>query len=417
MPTPHLAAAALAAALPFAHAQPPSFEALDAVVDRAIDERRIVGAVVLVAYEGDIVYRRAAGYADREQGRPMREDSIFRLASVTKPMVSAAALRLVAQGKLDLQAPLTRWLPAFRPRLPAGGTPAITVHQALTHTAGLSYGFMEPADGPYRRAGVSDGLDAGLTLRENLRRIANVPLAYAPGCGWRYSVALDVLGGAMSAATGITLPEIVHQEVTGPLGMKDTGFVVADAARLVTAYQDGTPEPIRMPSPADVPFGESSIRFDPQRAGNADAYPSGGAGMVGTAPDFMTFLLSLRPGATSRVLSSQAVALMMRDHTGPQAQAQGPGWGFGYGWSVLADPELAGTPQGKGTVQWGGVYGHNWFFDPTNDIAAVVFTNTAIEGMSGAFPRDIRDAVYAALAPRLAPERRPAGPFSALGPP
>jgi CubicO group peptidase (beta-lactamase class C family) len=390
-------AVALALAAPLAHAQPPSFASLDASIDRAIEERRIVGAVVLVAYRGRIVFHRAAGLADREQGRPMREDSIFRLSSVTKPMVSAAALRLVERGQFDLQAPVTRWLPRFRPRLADGREPVITIHQLLSHTAGLSYGFMEPADGPYRTAGVSDGLDAGTTLEENLHRIASVPLVYAPGAGWRYSVALDVLGAAMSAATGAGLPEIVQREVTGPLGMADTGFRVTDADRLVTPYQDGTPIPTRMAASAELPFAQASIRFRPGSIGGAEGYASGGAGMVGTAPDFMRFLLSLRPDGRPRVLAPETAALMLRDHAGPQAQTQGPGWGFGYGGAVLDDPRVAATPQGQGTIQWGGVYGHSWFFDPVHDIAVVAFTNTALEGMSGTFPTTVRDEVYGAL--------------------
>lgn len=392
-----LIAATLAATATMAHAQAPDFNALDAVIAKAIEEKRIVGTVVLVAYKGQIVYHRAAGHADREQGQPMREDDIFRLSSVTKPMVSAAAMRLVEQGKLDLAAPVTRWLPQFRPRLPDGSAPTITLHQLLTHTAGLSYGFMERDDGPYRRAGVSDGLDTGIGLPENLRRIAGVPLAYAPGTGWRYSMALDVLGAVMSAATGLSLPDIVQREVTGPLGMADTGFRVVDKARLVTAYQDGAAGPQRMASPAAIAFGDGLIRLSPDRILDAATYPSGGAGMAGTAADFMKFLLSLRPDAARPILQPQTIARMMRDHVGPQASTQGPGWGFGYGGSVLVDPDIAQTPQGKGTLQWGGVYGHRWFFDPEHDLAVVAFTNTALEGMSGSFPTQVRDAVYAAL--------------------
>ena len=397
---------ALAAALPLAQAQPASFAALDTAMTQAIDQQRVVGAVVLVAHQGKIVYHRAVGHADREQGRPMQENGIFHLASVTKPMVSVAALRLVEQGKLDLQAPVSRYLPKFQPHLPEGRTPPITIHQLLTHTAGLSYGLLEPSDGPYRRAGVSDGLDADISLDENLRRIAGVPLAYAPGSSWRYSVATDVLGAAMSAATGDSLPGIVQREVTGPLHMRDTGFHVVDAARLVTPYQDGKAAPVKMPAMADVSFAGAVIRFRPDSIKNAHAFPSGGAGMVGTAPDFMRFLLSLGTGAAHLPVMPNTAALMMKDQVGPQAQTQGPGWGFGYGWAVLDDPALAQTPQGKGTIQWGGAYGHSWFFDPVHDIAVVAFTNTAIEGMAGAFPREVRDAVYAALVPTLSPTNR-----------
>ncbi|WP_019211671.1 serine hydrolase domain-containing protein [Yersinia massiliensis] len=397
MPNPLFVAVFLAIMAPLAHAQLLTFAALDMAIDSAIEDRRIVGTVVLVAHKGEVVYRRAAGFADREQERPMCEDAIFRLSSVTKPMVSAAALRLVEQGLLELRAPVTQWLPDFQPSLLDGRRVTITNHQLLTHTAGLSYGFLEPVTGPYRRAGISDGLDSGITLENNLHRIAGVPLVYAPGAGWRYSVALDVLGGVVSAATGLDLPEIIRQQVTAPLGMADTGFSVTDVTRLVTPYQDGIGGPVRMEQQTDVSFGDGQIRFNPDRVWDVEAYPSGGAGMLGSAPDFMKFLLSLRPSSQSRILAPETVALMMNDHVGLQAQTQGPGWGFGYGWSVLADPKLGNTPQGKGTIQWGGVYGHNWFFDPLHDLAVVVFTNTAIEGMSGEFPREIRDAIYGDL--------------------
>lgn len=153
---------------------------LDAAIDRAIAEKRIVGTVVLVARDGEVVYRRAAGLADREAGKPMAEDAIFRLASITKPIVSAAAMRLVEEGRIALDDPVTRWLPDFRPRLPNGQAPEITLRQLLTHTAGLSYGFLDGEDGPYRRAGVSDGLgEPGMSLEENLERIASVQIGRA----------------------------------------------------------------------------------------------------------------------------------------------------------------------------------------------------------------------------------------------
>ena len=378
-------------------AQPSSMATrIDAVVDQAITEHRIVGTVVLVAYQGRIVYHRAAGLADREQRRGMSEDTIFRLASMTKPLVSVAALRLVEQGKICLNDPVTRWLPDFKPRLADGTAPNITLRQLLTHTAGLSYGFLETEDGPYRRAKVSDGMDqSGLSLEENLLRIASVPLVYRPGTDWRYSVALDVLGGVLSAATGQSLPDIVRQQVTDPLRMKDTAFQVVDPARLATPYQDGQPVPLKMADQAVVPFNNGAAHFSPGRTFDLNSYPSGGSGMSGTAHDFMRFLLGLRAGSV--VLAPETLAAMMKDQTGPQARTQGPGWGFGYGWAVLDQPGLAQTPQGEGTIQWGGAYGHNWFFDPVHDLAMVALTNTAFEGMSGAFPRELRDAIYEKL--------------------
>jgi CubicO group peptidase (beta-lactamase class C family) len=138
---------------------------VQAAIDRAIDEERIVGTVVLIARDGSIVHRSANGFADREQQRAMREETIFRFSSVTKPIVSSAAMALLERGRLGLEDPVTRWLPEFHPRTTDGREPVITVKHLLTHTAGLTYAMIEPADGPYRRAGISDGLDSsGLSI-------------------------------------------------------------------------------------------------------------------------------------------------------------------------------------------------------------------------------------------------------------
>ncbi|GGX79225.1 serine hydrolase [Massilia dura] len=363
---------------------------LDKVIDSALARQRIVGAVVLVARDGEIVYRRAAGSADREHGVPMRGDAVFRLASFTKPLVATAALKLADDETIDLAAPVTDWLPAFRPRLPDGIAPAITLQHLLTHTAGLSYGFLETADGPYRRARVSDGLDQpGLSLDENLARIASAPLAYPPGTGWRYSVATDVLGAVLEKAAGMALPLVVQREVTGPLRMRDTAFHVVDDSRLAVPYRDAKPAaPVRMGSEEAVPFIEGAAHFAPGRILDAASYPSGGSGMAGTADDFMRFLLSLRTSNRAILRAAEV------DRTGTGAMTQGPGWGFGYLGAVLGHPKEAHSPQSAGTLQWGGAYGHSWFFDPVADLAVVQLTNTAFEGMAGAFPRDVRNAAY-----------------------
>jgi CubicO group peptidase (beta-lactamase class C family) len=399
-----LAVASLAMAVPEVRAAPPAALAvapdaalaarIDPVIDRAIAEHRLVGAVVLVARDGKVVYRRAAGLADREAERPMREDAIFRFSSVTKPFVSAAAMRLVQDGKLNLDDPVTKWLPDFRPKLADGTEPVITLRQLLNHTSGLTYGLAETATHPYHRLGVSDGLDqSGITLDENLRRLGQAPLGFPPGSAWRYSLAIDVLGGVMEKAAGVPLPQVVARTVTTPLGLVDTGFVARDAARLATPYVNAQPEPTRMTENQDVGAGGTAVRFAPSRATDPTAFPSGGAGMVGTAGDVLTFLEALRTGGAP-ILKPATVATMMKDQVGVQAATQGPGWGFGYGWAVLDDPAAAKTPQGAGTIQWGGVYGHSWFVDPKNRLTVVTLTNTAFEGMNGAFTVQLRDAIY-----------------------
>lgn len=367
---------------------------LDVAIDAALTENRLVGAVVMVARDGEVHYRRAAGLLDREAGQPMQEDAIFRLSSVTKPLVAAATMRLVERGIIALDQPVTRWLPAFRPALGDNSRPEITLHQLLSHTSGLSYRFLEPEGSAYHRLAVSDGLDQpGLALDDNLRRLTQAPLSFAPGSGWRYSLGFDVLGKVLETATGKPLADIMREEVTGPLGMVDTGFAVTDRTRLAAAYANGDEIPDRMEGDVAVPLWEGVVRFSPDRILDPASYASGGAGMAGTAADILTFLEMIRTGGAS-ILKPETVTEMTRDQVGPQAETQGPGWGFGYGWAVLVDPAAAATPQAKGTLQWGGVYGHNWFVDPANGLSIVILTNTAFEGMIGQFVTDVRDAVY-----------------------
>ncbi len=370
-------------------APPPQTRAarLDAVIDAAIGEERIVGTVVLVAEAGEIVYRRAAGLADREAGTPVAEDSIFRLASVTKPMVAAAALALVEAGQLGLDEPVTRYLPDFRPRLADGSEPVITVRHLLTHTAGLRYDYPPAAD-------VSDGLAGlGRGMAENLAKIAAQPLDFAPGSAWRYSVALDVLGGLMEKAAGRSLPEIVAERITGPLGLADTEFLASKPHRLATAYADGVPRPVRMGEIQAVNHNGWLLVFAPGRAFDAHAFPSGGAGMVGTAGDFLAFLEAVRRGGAP-ILSPQGARLLAEDAVA-SLEIEDPGCGFSLGWSILRDPAAAGMPGSPGGWQWGGVYGHSWFVDPARELSVVIFTNTAIAGVNGAYPDAIRAAIYA----------------------
>ncbi len=369
---------------------------VDAAIERALQEQRLVGTVVQIAHDGEVVYRRAAGMADREEHRPMREDTIFRYSSLTKPIVSAAAMALVERGTLDLDDAVSQWLPEFRPRTPDGKEAVITVRQLLTHTAGLSYGFFQPDDGAYHRAGVSDGLaEPGMSITEELRRLATVPLFYEPGTAWSYSLAIDVLGEVLARAAGMSLPEIVEQFISYPLGMADTAFTVRDLSRFATSYVDGKP-PRRMLDP-DVVVGAdgSRTRFAPSRIFDANSFPSGGAGMAGTARDFLLFLETLRQGG-GPILKAETVQAMMSNQIGGLRinTELTPAWGFGFGGAVLLDPALAKVPQAVGTWKWGGVYGHHWYVDPGNRLTVVALTNTSMEGFEGVFRTDLMHAVY-----------------------
>lgn len=373
---------------------------VQAVLQQTLDERRLVGAVVLIARNGELIHRQATGFADRESGHLMTLDTVFRLASVSKPIVSAAAMVLVAQGRLDLDEGVDRWLPEFRPRLPDGRPARITARQLLSHTSGLGYRFLETdLNGPYARAGVSDGMDTtGISLEENLRRIASVPLLYEPGTAWHYSLSIDVIGALIERIHGTPLDVAVHQLVTGPLGMTDTGFVANDARRMATHYVSDTPQPHRLEEEEMVPVYEGTvgIRYNPSRNFDAAAFPSGGAGMVGTASDLLRLLEALRE-RRGALLPDALIDEMGRDQTGGGELPAAPGFGFGLGFSVLRDPQLAGSPESAGTWRWGGAYGHAWFVDPAQGLSVVAFTNTLYEGMHGRFVTDLRDAIYGAL--------------------
>ncbi|WP_145591403.1 serine hydrolase domain-containing protein [Yersinia rochesterensis] len=370
---------------------------INAVIDKALAEQRLVGAVVMVALNGETHFNRAAGWANRENEHPMATNTLFRFASISKPIVSTAAMVLVAQGKLDLDGDIRRWLPDFQPRLADGELPQITVRQLLSHTAGLSYRFVEADEnGPYARAGISDGMDQStITLSENLRRLAQVPLYYAPGTAWAYSLAIDVLGAVIEQVYGQPLDKAVRALVTGPLQMDDTDFFAHDVSRLATPYVNDipAPHPLQEGEIAVVFPDTVGIEFSPARALNRDAFPSGGAGMVGSASDLLRLLETLRQGG-SPLFPAEWVDEMGQDQTRGMTLPDSPGLGFGLGFSVLRSPLEANSPESVGTWSWGGAYGHSWFVDKIQGISVVALTNTLYEGMSGQFVNDLRDAVY-----------------------
>jgi CubicO group peptidase (beta-lactamase class C family) len=305
-------------------------------------------------------------------------------------MVSAAAIAAMEAGRLGLDDPVTRFLPGFRPRLPDGTAPDIRIRHLLTHTAGLTYDLAAAGPAAARGSGGLDG--ARLSMAENMRRIAGLPLLFAPGSGWSYSLALDVIGAVLEAAEGRGLPEIVRTRVTDPLGMADTGFTVRAPDRLSVPYADGRPpHPMADTEGVATPDG-GAITFAPGRAFDPAVFPSGGAGMVGSAEDFLLFLETLRKGGAPLV-SPGGLALLAENAIGALS-AGVPGRGFSHGWSILTDPQAHGAPASPGSWAWGGVYGHQWLVDPVQRLTVVSFTNTAVEGCMGAFPDDIFRAVY-----------------------
>jgi CubicO group peptidase (beta-lactamase class C family) len=312
---------------------------------------------------------------------------------MTKAIVSVTALALIDQGKLSLEDPVTKWLPEFRPKLADGREPAITVRHLLLHTSGLGYKFTEAPDGPYHKAEVSDGLaEPGLSAEVNLKRLASVPLLHEPGTKWKYSLSIDVLGEVVARAGGAPLPEVVKRLVTGPLGMTDTAFGVADRSRLAVPYDAGTPA-TRMTEPYDRKMGERVVRFSPARIFDATSFPSGGAGMAGTARDYLAFIEAMRTGGAP-VLKPETARLAVEDQLAKAGVTLGDGEGFGCGFGVYVDPVAAKTQRSKGTFGWGGIYGTDFWVDPQARLSVVVLTN--VSGSDALSGEDADAAIYGA---------------------
>jgi CubicO group peptidase (beta-lactamase class C family) len=357
---------------------------LDAAIDAALGSR-IVGCVVLVSESGARTYARAAGFADREAGKPAVEDTIFRLASLTKPIVATTALRMIDLGLLGLDDTVASYLPYFTPKTPDGSTPDITVRHLLTHTSGLTYNI--PDD-------VSRGTNplGPMPLTENLRRLARAPLAFAPSTKWNYGMSIDVLGGILAAINKSTLEGVVTKYVTGPLGMVDTHFHVSDRNRLSHPYGNAKPEPIRMSEPQemhnDPADPDKTEFFSPGRILSAGAPQSGGSGMAGTAGDFLKLLEAVRSDILAPATRDAAFANQIGDLHRNEA-----GERFGYLGAVIDDPAASGWPV-RGMLHWGGIWGNNWILEPQSGTVVVAMTNTMREGCSGPFREQIRDAVF-----------------------
>lgn len=362
---------------------------LDVAVARAIAENRIVGAVLMIRKNGETNYETARGLADREAGRAMTADTIFRLSSVTKPIVATTILALVDEGKLRLDDAVTRYLPDFRPMLADGSAPDITIHQLLTHTSGLSSAsILSPEE---QAAGVNRWR---LGSEAIMARLAALPLLFAPGTGWAYGPSIDVLGVIAGRLVGGTPEDAIRHYVTDPLGMADSRFGVTDRSRLAAAYADGANGAVLMGDPHSIPNQWGGMTtYDPGRIFDAEAFQSGGGGMAGPADDIMTLLEMLRTGGGG-ILRRETVQAGLSDQTPQLAHAQGPGWKFSYFAAWLDNPALAGSPAPRGTNRWGGIYGHNWFIDPLNGLTVLSMSNTGLEGSDGAYRDEIRDAVY-----------------------
>ncbi|EXG81436.1 serine hydrolase domain-containing protein [Cryptosporangium arvum] len=389
---------------------------LDRHFARYVDDGRLPGWSVLVSRHGQVAHTSSYGLRDVEAGRPVTDDTLFRIYSMTKPITSVAALMLYEEGAFELTDPVSRYLPAFaEQRVLVGGTAAkpvtvpaiepVRIWHLLTHTAGLTYGFhhVDVLDEIYRANGFEWGTPRGLDLAACVDAWAGLPLAFQPGSEWNYSVATDVLGRLVEVVSGQTLDTFFADRILGPLGMTDTAFSVPEpeADRLAALYT---------PSPAG-----GLVRSDAM--GRAVLTPprflSGGGGLVSTRHDYHRFAqMLLRRGELDgvRLLGDRTVRFLGANHLpggvdleqfGRPLFAETPfrGVGFGLGVSVLLDPVVTRTLGSAGEFGWGGAASTAFWVDPAEDLV-VVFLTQLLPSSTYPIRSQLRQLVYSALVDR-----------------
>jgi len=364
---------------------------LHAAMKGFVDRKEAGGIVTLIAREGKTVDVYATGFQDVEKNVPMKADSIFRIASMTKPVTSVAIMMLFEEGKLFLTDPVSKFIPAFKSTMvmEGGGAEAkavparraITIRDLLAHKGGITYGFLAAGavGASYRKDGVTDGLTTTtMTLEENINKLAAQPLASHPGERFNYSLSTDVLSRVVEVVSGQPFNVFVRDRILKPLQMNDTDFIVPEAKwpRFVTVYS---------------PDGKGGIRpmTDPESFGNTHMSPwalykqgrtyfSGGAGLASTAADYARFANMLLNGGVldgTRLLGPKTIELMTRSHTSelaPPLQLLGLGANFGLGFRVVTDLAQTQTLGSDGMYGWSGIYGTNFWVDPKEKLVAVM---------------------------------------------
>jgi CubicO group peptidase (beta-lactamase class C family) len=344
---------------------------VDALLQRYTDENRIAGAVALVLRDGKPVLERSVGWADKEAGRKMTSDTIFRIASQTKAITSAAILVLMEQGKLDIKDPVGKFIPTFQNTsviskdgviVPAKR--AITLHDLLTHTAGISYGTDAQVRSLYEAKGLGPAAGNGWYTADKdepicvtMERLGTLPFVSQPGEAYVYGYNTDVLGCVVEKASGMPLDEFVRKSITEPLGMKDTRFFVAgsDKARLAAVYGTAAGVYARADEGSK---GQGAYVDGPRRSF------AGGAGLTSTARDYGRFLEMIRNGGAVdgvRILSPRSVRLMTTNQSGTLHSQDG--LGFGYGFETVDRYGAKGLAS-VGAFGWGGAYGTTYQVDP-----------------------------------------------------
>lgn len=358
-------------------------ERIGSVVQSNIADKRIAGAVTLVARRGRIAWFKAQGMADREASKPMAPDSMFRICSMTKPITSLAVMMLYEEGHFLLDDPVSKYLPEFKnPKVlvkPATGEPytipaarEITIRDLLRHTSGITYHWNSDLGPMYKGANVAHGLlPYDGTIEDNVKRLAALPLLFSPGDKWEYSLSVDVLGRLVEVVSGKPLDQFFRTRIFEPLGMKDTYFFPPDnkLERLATAYTYSADKGLnRFP---DTPITDGSFIY------SAD-YPyhgakklfSGGAGLVSTAMDYLRFCQMMLDGGkvgSTRLVSRKSVELMTGDQLGNIKSDFGFGLGFGIEGVKAPLTELGSA----GEYSWGGFFYTAFTIDPKEQMIVI----------------------------------------------
>ncbi len=381
---------------------------------RYLDAEKIAGALTLVWRRGEIAYLSPLGLMDRERGKAMQEDTIFRIYSMSKPVTSVALMMLYEQGHFQLSDPVHKWIPAWRDLrvYEAGNAPnfmtvpcqrPMTICDLLRHTSGLTYGFMERTnvDRAYRRLGIGAYARYEGTLAEMVEQLTALPLEFSPGTAWNYSVSTDVCGHLVELISGERFDAYLRRHIFEPLGMPDTGFSVPDEKleRFAACYERGGGKQIRL---QDDPV-RSPYREDPKFLG-------GGGGLVSTASDYLRFCRMLRNGGELsgvRILGRKTLELMTRNHlpggadlsvlaVGAFSETIYEGVGFGLGFSVQLDLVRSQMIGSEGEFAWGGAASTAFWIDPAEDMI-VIFMTQFMPSRTFNFRGQLKSIIYGAV--------------------
>jgi len=387
---------------------------IDAYMLKHVDDGQLNGGTMIIVRKGRIVYHRAFGKSDLEKGTPMTREHLFRIASMTKPVVSTAVMMLLEEGKFSLDDPVSKYIPAFaRPtvleKFNAADTtwtavPAkseVTVRQLLSHSSGIGYAQIGSAEARaiYYKYGINGGIGTpGSTLREMIPRLAKLPLFHHPGEKYLYGMNVDVLGYLVEIWSGMPIDRFMQERLFGPLGMKDTHFFLPmeKHARLVPLYKQDEDMRLRRQDSIIHLNGDFYSDFPKTRG----TFFSGGAGLTSTALDYAIFCQMFLNGGTYngvRILSPHTIRMMTSNQIGTLSMGKpGDPNRFGLGFGVYTKGSEAVTPAQEGSFDWGGMFATHFWIDPKSQLACV-FLRNIWPLRNGELQARLKNLVYQAL--------------------